>query len=69
MAFLNELKKVMARSATKRVSKADVEKCAYVPDLAQRSVMSAAGIGPVPHKDERIIEIIVADTGVYLQST
>jgi len=69
MAFLDDFQDAMIHVGTKTVTNTDVNKEAYVPNAAQRQVMSAAGYEPVSHTANRIIDLAVATTGEILHTT
>jgi len=69
MSFLDEFRAAMTNVSGKTVTRTDIAKASYIPDASQRSVMSAAGIEPVDHTDERIIAIRVAGSMEVLNTT
>ncbi len=69
MPFLDEFRASMRRVGEKRVTRTDIAKGAYVPNLAQKAVMSAAGFEPVSHDTGGPIDIRVAGSDQILPTT
>lgn len=64
MPFFDEFRASMRRVGEKRVTRTDIRKAAYVPNVDQKVVMSAAGIQP----DRGLIDIRVAGSDEILQT-
>lgn len=69
MSFLDEFRAAMIATGEKSVSRTDIAKKAYVPNLAQKKVLRAARIGPRPEEEQRLFDIRVAETGQLLGTT